>query len=94
MENGEQRYPNREQLEAGMEIAATIGQGRTTRFRQMLNMLDDLEQARDLVRRMAAKLNEWETDWVDEWGAPDDDIDPYSAALLAEAEAMTKEGKP
>jgi hypothetical protein len=51
-----------------------------------------LVEARDLVRRMAAKLNEWEVEWVTSRGEQTDDIDADSAALLAEADAMI--GKP
>ena len=54
----------------------------------------ELTQAKDLVRRLAAKVDEWEMGWVAYYGDPTDDIDPDSADLLAEAEAMTKGEQP
>lgn len=45
----------------------------------------------DLVRRMSSKLNEYEVQWTDDNGEEYDDIDADTAALISEAEAMTKE---
>lgn len=52
----------------------------------------ELNKAHDLIRRLASQLNGWEVEWVTSRGVQTDDIDPDAAALIAEAEAMTKEG--
>ena len=59
-----------------------------------VTLQEELTRAKDLVRRLAAKVDEWEMGWVAYYGDPTDDIDPDSADLLAEAEAMTKGEQP
>lgn len=80
MENEEVKYPTRQQIESGLEVAESIPSPSATRFRYMLHMHDEIDRLNALIEKFEEVVKEMRTQQLPDW------LWMKSYALLGEAQ--------